>query len=63
MLTDKEGARWVLRGDSKILKSAFTQRKSGKTVTATLVGEATTKKGKDGKDYKEVKVSGVTIGS
>ena len=36
MLTDSNGVRWVLRGDSKILKAAFNARHSGKTMTATL---------------------------
>ena len=63
MLTDADGSRWILRGDSKILKAAFAARHDGKTMTATLVGEPTTKKGKDGKDYKEVKVKEVKVAS
>ena len=63
MLTDNDGVRWVLRGDSKTLKAAFKARKSGKTMTATMAGEPATKKGDDGKEYKEVKVSGVKVGS
>jgi len=63
MVTDGDGARWILRGDSKILKEAFAARHSGKTVTATLAGEPATKKGKDGKDYKEVKVKDVKVSS
>jgi hypothetical protein len=63
LLTDKDGDRWVLRGDSESVKAAFKDRHSGKTMTATLAGEATTKKGKDGKDYKEVKVSDIKVGS
>jgi hypothetical protein len=62
LLTDKDGVRWVLRGDSKSLKAAFKERHEGKTMTATLTGTPVTKKGKDGKDYKEVKVSEVKIG-
>jgi hypothetical protein len=61
MLTDTAGTRWVLTGDSESLKKAFEVRHSDKQMTATLAGEAVTKKGKDGKDYKEVKVSQVTI--
>ena len=61
MLTDADSARWILRGDSKILKQAFAARHSGKTLKATLAGEPETKKGKDGKDYKEVKVKEVKV--
>jgi hypothetical protein len=63
MLTDSAGDHWILRGDSKDLKTAFTARKSGKSMTATYAGEPTTKKGEDGKDYKEVKVKDVKISS
>jgi hypothetical protein len=63
MLTDSGGIRWVLRGDSECLKEAFKVRHSGKTMTATLTGEPATKKGGDGKEYKEVKVSAVKVGS
>lgn len=63
LLTDKEGVRWVLRGKGDSLTAAFNERKSGKTMTATLSGEPVTKKGKDGKDYKEIKVSEIKIGS
>jgi hypothetical protein len=63
LLTDKDGVRWILKGDSESLKAAFKERSSGKTMTATLVGKPVTKKGKDGEDYKEVKVSKVKIGS
>lgn len=63
LLTDKDGGRWILRGDSESLKAAFKERKSAKTMTATLAGSPTTKKGQDGKEYKEVKVSDVKIGS
>ena len=61
LLTDTDGIRWVLRGNSDILKAAFKVRHEGKTMTATLAGTPVTKKGKDGKDYKEVKVSEVKI--
>ncbi len=63
LLTGDDGVRWVLRGNSESLKAAFKERHSGKTMTATLAGMPVTKKGKDGKDYKEVKVSEVKIGS
>ncbi|MGA2064483.1 MAG: hypothetical protein ABSG86_05925 [Thermoguttaceae bacterium] len=63
MLTDKDGVRWILRGDSPSLKAAFAARHDDKTMTATLTGAPATKKGKDGKDYKEVKVSDVKIAS
>jgi len=63
MLTDADGARWILRGDSEILKPAFAVRHSGKTMTATLLDEPATKKGKDGKDYKEVKVKDIKVSS
>ena len=63
LLTDKDGICWVLRGDSESLKAAFTERHKGETMTATLAGTPVTKKGKDGKDYKEVKVSEVKVGS
>ena len=63
MLTDSDGVRWVLRGDNKILKAAFKVRHSGKTMTATLAGDPVAKKGNDGKEYKEVKVSAVKVKS
>jgi len=63
LLTDTDGVRWVLKGDSENVKAAFKQRHSGKTMTATLAGEATTKKGKDGKEYREVKASEIKVGS
>jgi hypothetical protein len=63
LLTDNDGVRWVLRGTSESLKLAFKERHESKTMTATLAGTPVTKKGKDGKDYKEVKVSEVKIGS
>ena len=63
LLTDKDGGRWALTGDSKSLKAAFSARSSGKTMTATLVGKPVTKKGSDGKDYNEVKASEVKIGN
>jgi hypothetical protein len=63
MLTDSDGVRWILRGNSRSLKAAFQARKSGKTMTATLASKPVSKKDKDGKEYKEVKVSGVKIGS
>ncbi len=63
MLTDADGGRWILRGDSAGLKAAFKARKSGKSMTATYAGDAATKKGKDGKDYKEVTVSDVKVSS
>ena len=62
MLVDKEGTRWVLLGDSDSYKKAHEVRKAGKTMTATLAGDATTKKDATGKEYKEVKVSDVKIG-
>ena len=61
MLTDKDGVRWALTGDSDSLKAAFEARHGDKAMTATLAGKPVTKKGKDGKDYKEVKVSAVSI--
>ena len=63
LLTDKEGARWVLRGDSESVKAAFIQRHDGKTMTAKLAGKPVTKKSEDGKEYKEVKVSEVKVKS
>ena len=61
MITDKDGKRWVLTGDSDTYKAAFNARHSKKTITATLAGAPETKKGKDGKEYLEVKVSDVKI--
>ncbi|MGD0896384.1 MAG: hypothetical protein ABR915_01025 [Thermoguttaceae bacterium] len=61
LLTDKDGGRWVLSGDSESLKAAFKVRSSGKTMTATLAGKPVSKKSSDGKEYKEVKVSEVSI--
>ena len=61
MLTDKDGTRWVLIGDSDSYKAAHKLRHDGKTMTATLASEPQVKKGEDGKDYKEVKVSDVKV--
>jgi hypothetical protein len=63
LLTDKDGGRWVLKGDSESFKAAFKVRSAGKTMTGTLVGTPSTKKGNDGSSYKEVKVSAVKIES
>jgi hypothetical protein len=63
LLTDSDGGRWVLRGDGASLKAAFSTRHAGKKMTATLAGEPVTKKDGDGKEYKEVKVSEVKVGS
>ena len=62
MLVDKDGTRWVLIGDSDSYKKAHEVRKAGKSMTATLAGEPTTKKDATGKEYKEVKVSDIKIG-
>ena len=61
MLTDKAGTRWVLIGDSPSYKEAHKVRMDGKSMTATLAGDPVTKKGEDGKEYKEVKVSDVKV--
>jgi hypothetical protein len=61
LLTDKDGGRWALSGDSDSVKAAFQARHSGKTMTATLAGKPVSKKDGDGKEYKEVKVSKVSI--
>ena len=61
MLTDKSGTRWVLIGDSPSYKEAHKVRMDGKKMTATLAGEPQVKKGEDGKEYKEVKVSDVKV--
>jgi hypothetical protein len=61
MLTDKAGTRWVLIGDSASYKKAHEVRMDGKNMTATLAGEPVVKKGEDGKEYKEVKVSDVKV--
>jgi hypothetical protein len=63
LLTDKDGVRWVLKGKTDILKPAMEQRSSGKSMTATIVGKPVVKAGKDGQEYKEVKVSQIKIAS
>jgi hypothetical protein len=63
MLTDKDGAYWVLKGDSDSVKAAFKARHNGKKMTATYSGTPETKKGENGKEYKEVKVTDVKIES
>jgi hypothetical protein len=62
MLVASDGTRWVLIGDGESYKAAHAVRKSGKEMTATLAGEPTTKKDDNGKEYKEVEVSEITIG-
>ncbi len=61
MLTDKDGGRWVLRGEAA--KKVFDDRHNGKSYKATYTGDATAKKGEDGKDYKEVTASEVKVAS
>jgi hypothetical protein len=61
MLTDKDGERWVLIGDSESYKKAHEVRHDEKKMTATLAGEPVTKKDDNGKEYKEVKVSDVKV--
>jgi len=61
MLTDKDGVRWILTGEDAVLKEAFEARHGDKAMTATLAGEPATKKGKDRREYREVKVSAVVI--
>jgi len=61
MLIDKDGTRWVLIGDSESYKKAHEVRHEGKTMTATVTSDPVVKKGEDGKDYKEVKVSDVKV--
>jgi hypothetical protein len=63
LLTDKDGVRWAIKGDSESVKAAFKVRSSGKTMTVKLAGKPVTKKDKDGKEYKEVKASEVKIKS
>jgi hypothetical protein len=63
MLTDDAGVRWIIRGNTDSLKAAFKARHSGKSMTATLASEPETKKGKDGKDYKEAQASAVKVAS
>jgi len=62
MLVDKEGTRWVLIGKGDSYKKAHEVRKAGKTMTATLAGEPVTKKDSNGKEYKQVEISDITIG-
>jgi len=61
LLTDKDGNHWVLIGDSDSYKEAHKVRMDGKKMTATYAGEPQVKKGEDGKEYKEVKVSDVKV--
>lgn len=64
LLTDSAGDRWILRGDKDKLKAAFDARHdSKKKMTATYKGDATAKKGKDGKEYKEITVTEVKVGT
>lgn len=62
MLVDKDGTRWVLVGKGEAYEKAHEVRKAGKTMTATLAGDPVTKKDATGKEYKEVKISDITIG-
>ena len=65
MITDADGSRWVLVAsgkDTKGYKEAHDKRKTGVSITAVLAGEPEVKKDDAGKEYKEVKVSEVSVG-
>ena len=56
---------WVLVAsgkDTKGYKEAHDKRKTGVSITAVLAGEPEVKKDDAGKEYKEVKVSEVSVG-
>ncbi len=61
MLTDKDGMRWILTGEESVLKAAFEARHDGKSMTAKLDGDPTTRTDKNGKEFKKVKVTEVKI--
>lgn len=63
MLVTEDGTRWVLVAaeGAKGYKEAHKVRQQGKQMTAALAGEPETKKDANGKEYKEAKVSEVTV--
>ena len=61
LLTADDGTRWVLEGSDADYKAAHKVRKEGKKMTATLSGEAQTKKDDSGKEYKEAKTSDIKV--
>ncbi len=61
MLVAEDGTKWVLVGDSESYKAAMKARGAGKKMTATITGDIVMKKGADGSQYKEAKVSEVKI--
>ena len=63
LLLAKDGTRWVLTAekDSEAYKKAHKVRQEGKEMVATLAGEPKTKKGEDGKEFKEAKISDIKV--
>jgi hypothetical protein len=61
LLVEKDGTPWVLIGNGPGYVAAQDGHNEGKTITATLAGKPVMKIGLNGKPYKEVKVSDITI--
>lgn len=60
----KDDTRWVLIAESKdseAYKKAHKVRQDGKEMTATLAGEPKTKKGEDGKEFKEARITDIKV--
>ena len=63
MLTDADGAAGSSAAIPRTSRPPLKPATSGKSMTATIVGEPATKKAKDGKEYKEATVKDVKVSS
>jgi hypothetical protein len=61
MLVDAKGARWVLIGKGEDYKKAHGVRQDGKAMKAEYKAAPKTKKDADGKEYKEVEITKITV--
>jgi len=61
MLVDGKGMRWVLIGKGDDYKKAHGVRQDGKQMKAEYKAEPKSKKDTDGKEYKEVEITKITV--
>ena len=61
MLVDGKGMRWVLIGKGEDYKKAHGVRSDGKQMKAEYKAAPKSKKDSDGKEYKEVEITKITV--